>query len=62
MEETERPRRKVTLKLECPACHSDDVKREGPAGPTASALGKVLNVLGYHCTCRKCQTHFLYHR
>lgn len=62
MEETARPKLKVTLKLECPACHSDDVKREGPAGPSASGSGKVLNVLRHHCTCRKCATHFLYQR
>lgn len=60
MEEKERPRRKVTLKPECPECHSKGVEQAGPAGPTASALGKVLNVLRYHYTCRRCATHFLY--
>lgn len=60
MEHMELPRRKVMLKLECPGCHSKEVEREGPAGPTASGSGKVLNVLRYHCTCRKCATHFLY--
>lgn len=60
MEDTERAMRKVMLKLECPTCYSKDVKREGPAGPTASGSGKVLNFLRYHCTCGKCATHFLY--
>lgn len=62
MEEMEWARGKAVLKLECPACHSNDVKRERPAGPTASGSGKVLNVLAYHCSCRKCSTHFLYQR